>query len=89
MDRWQAIKIFVRVAETSGFAETARQLHLSPPAVTRAISALEDEVGVRLLTRTTRSVKLTEAGRGYLDDCRRILADMADADAAAAIPLAR
>ncbi|MCI4592258.1 LysR family transcriptional regulator [Sphingobium sp. BYY-5] len=84
MDRWQAIKIFVRVAETGGFAEAARQLHMSPPAVTRAISALEDQIGVRLLTRTTRSVKLTEAGRGYLDDCRRILADMADADAAAA-----
>ncbi|WP_343546962.1 LysR family transcriptional regulator, partial [Sphingobium yanoikuyae] len=63
MDRWQAIKIFVRVAETGGFAEAARQLHLSPPAVTRAISALEEEIGVRLLTRTTRSVKLTEAGR--------------------------
>ncbi|KQN00079.1 LysR family transcriptional regulator [Sphingobium sp. Leaf26] len=84
MDRWQAMKIFVRVAETGGFAEAARRLHTSPPAVTRAISALEDDIGVRLLTRTTRSVKLTEAGRGYLDDCRRILADMAEADAAAA-----
>jgi DNA-binding transcriptional LysR family regulator len=55
-----------------------------PPAVTRAISALEEEIGVRLLTRTTRSVKLTEAGRGYLEDCRRILTDIAEADAAAA-----
>lgn len=84
MDRWQAMKIFVRVAEAGGFAQAARQLHLSPPAVTRAIAALEDQIGVRLLTRTTRSVKLTEAGRGYLDDCRRIMTDMADADAAAA-----
>ncbi len=84
MDRWQAIKIFVRVAEVGSFAQAARQLHLSPPAVTRAIAALEDQIGVRLLTRTTRSVKLTEAGRGYLDDCRRIMTDMADADAAAA-----
>ncbi|MFC3443656.1 LysR family transcriptional regulator [Sphingobium rhizovicinum] len=78
------MKIFVRVADAGGFAEAARQLHLSPPAVTRAIATLEEEIGVRLLTRTTRSVKLTEAGGGYLDDCRRILADMADADAAAA-----
>ena len=84
VDRWQAMKIFVRVADAGGFAEAARQLHLSPPAVTRAIATLEEEIGVRLLTRTTRSVKLTEAGGGYLDDCRRILADMADADAAAA-----
>lgn len=84
MDRWQAMRIFVRVAEAGGFAQAARQLHLSPPAVTRAIAALEDQIGVRLLTRTTRSVKLTEAGRGYLDDCRRIMTDMADADAAAA-----
>lgn len=78
------MKIFVRVADAGGFAEAARQLHLSPPAVTRAIATLEEEIGVRLLTRTTRSVKLTEAGGGYLDDCRRILADMDDADAAAA-----
>jgi DNA-binding transcriptional LysR family regulator len=84
LDRWQAMRIFVQVAETGSFAQTARLLHISPPAITRAISALEDQIGVRLLNRTTRSVKLTEAGRGYLDDCRRILAEMADADAAAA-----
>jgi DNA-binding transcriptional LysR family regulator len=84
MDRWQAMKVFVRVAETRSFAEAGRQLHMSPPAVTRAVSTLEDEIGVRLLTRTTRSVTLTEAGRGYFDDCRRILADIADAEASAA-----
>ena len=84
MDRWQAMRIFVKVAETEGFAESARQLHLSPPAVTRAIAALEDVIGARLLVRTTRSVKLTEPGRRYLDDCRRILADIAEAEAAAA-----
>jgi len=84
MDRWQAMRIFVKVAETEGFAESARQLHLSPPAVTRAIAALEDAIGARLLVRTTRSVKLTEPGRRYLDDCRRILADIAEAEAAAA-----
>jgi DNA-binding transcriptional LysR family regulator len=84
MDRWQAMKVFVRVAETRSFAEAGRQLHMSPPAVTRAVSTLEDEIGVRLLTRTTRSVTLTEAGRGYFDDCRRILTDIADAEASAA-----
>ncbi|EJL25739.1 transcriptional regulator [Novosphingobium sp. AP12] len=78
------MRIFVRVAETASFAETARQMHLSPPAVTRAISYLEDEIGVRLLARTTRSVKMTEAGQRYFDDCRRILADIAEAEASAA-----
>lgn len=84
MDRWQAMRIFVKVAETASFGETARQLHMSAPAVTRAVAALEDLIGARLFVRTTRSVKLTEPGRRYLDDCRRILADIAEAEAAAA-----
>ncbi|WP_310197731.1 LysR family transcriptional regulator [Ancylobacter sp. 3268] len=84
MDRWQAMKVFVKVAETGSFAEAGRQLNMSPPAVTRAIFGLEEQIGVRLLTRTTRSVKMTEAGGRYFDDCRRILADIADAEASAA-----
>ncbi|MCB4770390.1 LysR family transcriptional regulator [Ancylobacter sp. Lp-2] len=84
MDRWQAMRVFVKVAETESFAEAGRQLHMSPPAVTRAISTLEEQIGVRLLARTTRSVKMTEAGSRYFDDCRRILADIADAEASAA-----
>jgi DNA-binding transcriptional LysR family regulator len=84
MDRWEAMKVFVRVAETRSFAEAGRQLHMSPPAVTRMVSALEEHIGVRLLTRTTRSVTLTEAGGRYLEDCRRLLAEVADAEASAA-----
>jgi DNA-binding transcriptional LysR family regulator len=84
MDRWQAMRIFVKVAETASFAESARHLHLSAPAVTRAVAGLEETIGTRLFVRTTRSVKLTEAGDRYLDDCRRILADIAEAEAAAA-----
>lgn len=84
MDRWQAMRIFARVAETGSFAETARLLHMSPPAVTRAVAALEDMIGARLFVRTTRSVKLTEAGHRYFEDCRRILADIEEAEAAAA-----
>jgi DNA-binding transcriptional LysR family regulator len=84
MDRWQAMRVFVRVADAGGFADAARQLNLSPPAVTRIIAALEDIVGTRLLTRTTRSVKLTEAGRRYAEDCKRILADISEAEASAA-----
>lgn len=84
MDRWQAMRIFVRVAETESFAETARHLHMSAPAVTRAVAALEDVIGARLFVRTTRSVKLTEAGSRYFEDCRRILSDIVEAEAAAA-----
>ncbi|MFE1599819.1 LysR family transcriptional regulator [Methylobacterium sp. ID0610] len=84
MDRWQAMRIFAKVAETASFTETARLMHMSPPAVTRAVAALEDTIGARLFVRTTRSVKLTEAGGRYYEDCRRILADIVEAEAAAA-----
>lgn len=84
MSRLQAMQVFVKVAEASGFAEAARQLNMSPPAVTRAVATLEELIGARLLTRTTRTVKLTEAGTRYYEDCRRILADIAEAEAAAA-----
>ncbi len=84
MDRLQAMRAFVRVADSGGFAKAARQLHMSAPAATRAVAALEAAIGTRLLVRTTRSVKLTETGGHYLADCRRILADVAEAEAAAA-----
>lgn len=84
MDRFHAMRVFVRIAETGGFAEAARQMHMSPPAVTRAVAALEETIGTRLLTRTTRAVKLTEAGARYLEDCRLILAAIEEAEAAAA-----
>ncbi len=85
MDRWQAMRIFVKVAETASFAETARHLHMSAPAVTRAVASLEDIIGARLLVRTTRSVSLTEVGIRYFDDCRRILLDLSEAEAAVAV----
>lgn len=84
MDRLQAMGVFVKVAETGGFAEASRRLGMSPPAVTRAIAGLEGAIGARLLTRTTRHVKLTDAGARYLGDCRRILAEIGDAEASAA-----
>ena len=84
MDRLDSMRIFVAVAEAGGFAAAARQLALSPPAVTRAVAAVEDRVGARLLHRTTRIVRLTEAGTRFLEDCRRILAEIEEAEAAAA-----
>lgn len=84
MDRLHLMGVYVAVAEEQGFAAAARKLHISPPAVTRAIAALEEHVKVKLLNRTTRHVRTTEAGQRYLDDARRILADADAADEAAA-----
>ena len=84
MDRLESMGVFVAVAEAASFTGTARRLGLSPPAVTRAVAALEERLGVRLLTRTTRVVRVTEAGARYLEDCRRILAEVAEADESAA-----
>ncbi|HEV2571141.1 MAG TPA: LysR family transcriptional regulator [Beijerinckiaceae bacterium] len=84
MDRFQAMRVFAKVAETGSFAQAAKALRSSPPAVTRAVAALEDVIGTRLFVRTTRTVTLTEAGTRYLDDCRRILAEVQEAEAAAA-----
>lgn len=84
MDRLDAMRIFLTVAETSGFAEAARQLRLSPPSVTRAIAALEERLGTSLFQRSTRHVRLTQAGQRFLTDARRILADLEEAEASAA-----
>ena len=84
MDRLQTMSTFVAVAEASGFMPAARRLGVSPPSVTRAVSDLEARLGARLLHRTTRSVTLTEAGQRYLADCRRILAEIEEADRHAA-----
>ncbi|MCC4118751.1 LysR family transcriptional regulator, partial [Aromatoleum toluclasticum] len=84
MDRFHLMNVFVAVAEAESFAGAARRLRLSPPAVTRAVVALEERLGVRLLTRTTRVVRVTDAGARYLEDARRIMLEMDEADAAAA-----
>lgn len=84
MDRLHLMGVFVAVAEEQGFAAAARRLNMSPPAVTRAITALEEHLKVKLLNRTTRYVRTTDAGQRYLDDARRVLADADAADEAAA-----
>jgi DNA-binding transcriptional LysR family regulator len=76
------MQTFVVVAEEEGFAPAARRLGVSPPVVTRSITALEERLGVRLLERTTRKVRLSEAGARYLGDCKRLLADVEDVEAA-------
>jgi DNA-binding transcriptional LysR family regulator len=80
MDRFDAMRVFVSVATRGSFAEASRSLRLSPSAVTRAVAWLEDELGLSLLTRTTRSLRLTERGAIFLESCRQILDDLDDAE---------
>ena len=80
MDRFHLMAVYVAVAEEASFAGGARRLGMSPPAVTRAIASLEDRLGVKLLTRTTRFVRATDAGQRYLEQARRIIAEADEAD---------
>lgn len=84
MDRFHLMSVFVAVAEAESFAGGARRLAMSPPAVTRAVATLESHLGAKLLTRTTRHVRATDAGLRYLESARRILAEADEADEAAA-----
>lgn len=83
MDQLDSMRTFVAVADAQSFAAAARLLKSSPAAVTRAVAALEAHLGARLLHRTTRSLRLSEAGERYLVDCRRILGELREADALA------
>ncbi len=73
MDKLNAMQLFVRVAETGSFTAVADQLDVARSVVTRQISALEQQLGVKLMTRSTRSLTLTTAGSAYLEKCRDIL----------------
>ena len=84
MDRFRLLEVYVAVVDTGGFAGAARKLGLSPPAVTRAVNELETRLGLRLLTRSTRAVRVTDAGARYADDARGILAALQLADESAA-----
>lgn len=75
--------VFVAVCDAQGFAAAARKLRLAPSAVTRLVAALEGELGVTLLQRTTRSISLTDAGDRFLARTRRILADLEEAEMSA------
>lgn len=84
MDRLMEMSVFQAVADRKNFAAAARHLGLSPPTITRAVSALEGRVGTRLFTRTTRFVHLTEAGTHYLENVKRIFALIEEAENEAA-----
>lgn len=81
-DRLRLLTVFIAVVDAGGLAAAARRLGVSPATVTRAIAELELQLGARVLTRTTRAIRLTEAGRRYAEDCRQILQRLEDAEAA-------
>ena len=76
MDRLHEIEVFIAVADAGSFVKAGARLRLSPPAVTRAISALEDRLGARVFNRTTRSLTITEVGQRFLESARRVLTDL-------------
>lgn len=80
MDRLQAMQMFVRVVETGSFSAVAREMQSTQSAVSKKVAALEHELGARLLTRTTRSLALTEAGERYFEQARRLVAEIAEAE---------
>jgi DNA-binding transcriptional LysR family regulator len=84
MDRLDAMKVFVAALDEGSLAGAGRRLGRSPAAVSRAIAFLEQHVGAELLHRTTRSIKLSEAGERYAAACRRVLVDLDEADRCAA-----
>ena len=84
MDRIDAMKVFVAALDEGSLAGAGRKLGKSPAAVSRAVAFLEAHVGAELLHRTTRSIRLSEAGERYAVACRRVLTDLEEADIIAA-----
>jgi len=79
MDQLRAMRVLARVADEGSFAGAARALDLAPAVVTRVIAELEEQLGARLMNRTTRRLSFTEAGDDYLQRVRQILADVEEA----------
>jgi DNA-binding transcriptional LysR family regulator len=81
MDKFTALSMFIEVAETGGFTSAARRLNIATSSVTRAVEGLEETLGTVLFNRTTRQVSLSDAGASYYARAKRIIEDLADADA--------
>lgn len=80
MNKLRAIQLFVRLADLGSFTRLAEQMDTSKSMISKEISRLEEDLGVRLLHRTTRNLRLTHAGEGYLQRARDILAQLDAAD---------
>ena len=81
MEKLSGLMAFVRTADLGSFVAAGRALGISASAVGKAMMRLEDELGVRLLQRSTRSLRLTEEGKVFHERCRRVLDDLDDARA--------
>ena len=79
MDKFDAMQMFVRVIEKGSFSAVAKERGMGQPAISKQMSALEDELGTELLHRTSRSLSLTEAGRDFYESALRILDDFENA----------
>jgi DNA-binding transcriptional LysR family regulator len=82
MDHFKQISTFVEVAARGSLSAAARAEGIAPAMVGRRLDALEERLGVKLLQRSTRKIGLTNEGVSFLEDCQRILAELADAEAA-------
>ena len=81
VDKWGGLLAFVKTADLGSFVAAGRALEISASAVGKSVVRLEQEVGVRLLQRSTRRIQLTEEGRLFHERCRAILDDLDDAQA--------
>lgn len=81
MDTVSGLRAFVKTADLGSFVAAGRALEISASAVGKALARLEEELGVRLLQRSTRRIQLTDEGRLFLERCRRILDELDDAQA--------
>ena len=80
MDRLTAMQTFVRVVESGSFSAVAREARSTQSGVSKQVAALERALGARLLSRTTRSLALTEEGERYFEQARRLVAEIAEAE---------
>lgn len=80
MDRLTAMEIFTNVVEFEGFSAAASRLGISRASVSKQVIQLEESLGARLLNRTTRRVSVTEVGEAYYERCKRVLAEVEEAD---------
>jgi DNA-binding transcriptional LysR family regulator len=80
MDKWNEMHLFVLAIKHGGFSSAARALNISPSAVSKMISRLEERLSVRLINRTTRTLSLTEAGHSFYQRCNEILQELDDAE---------
>lgn len=83
MDRFEAMEVLLQVVEQGNLSAAGRKLGVPLTTISRKIADLEGHLGARLLVRSNRHVTLTEAGRSYVEACKRILGDVAEAEQAA------